>query len=146
MKTKSLPDAPKWYVLQKNKSACVFCSLSYNFYFIGDKVADGYFKDEIIPSLKASNRLKFAQDVALNRVRDKEKPRCKLLYKVLKEEYGYDTLLDISPYPTMILLKEFLGGIHHFFSVVVKWIFDSKFSLVLLLTQENLDYCCMNDN
>ena len=32
-------DAPKLYVLQENKSTCVFCSLSSAFYFIGDKIA-----------------------------------------------------------------------------------------------------------
>ena len=56
-----------------NNSACVFCSFSYSFYFIGDKRFAGYFKDEIRPSLKANDRLKFSQDVALDHVREKGK-------------------------------------------------------------------------
>ena len=33
----------------------------------------------------------------MNSVRDKGKPRCKISYKVFKEEYGYDPFLAISP-------------------------------------------------
>ena len=35
---------------QKNKSDCVFYSLPSEFYFIGDKIAADFFKDEIRPS------------------------------------------------------------------------------------------------
>ena len=35
---KSVPDAPKLYILQENKSTCVFCSLSNVFYVNGDKI------------------------------------------------------------------------------------------------------------
>ena len=45
----SVPDATNLYVLQENKSACVFCLLSYVFYFIGNKIAASRFKDEITP-------------------------------------------------------------------------------------------------
>ena len=65
----SVPDAPKLYHLRENKSSCVFCSFSSAFYFIGDKHSADRFKGEIIPPLKANDRLKFAQDVALNHVR-----------------------------------------------------------------------------
>ena len=54
---------------------------------IGDKISADHFKDEIAPSLKANNRLKFDQDVALNHVREKGKPRRKPSYKLLKGEY-----------------------------------------------------------
>ena len=60
---KSAPDAPKVYVLQKNKRASVLCSFSSAFYFIGDKMAADSFKYEITPLLKAKNRLKFDQYV-----------------------------------------------------------------------------------
>ena len=66
---KSLPDAPRLYILQENKSACVVCSFSYALFFIGDKIDADCFKDEIITSIRSSNRLKFAQYVALNRAR-----------------------------------------------------------------------------
>ena len=59
-----LTGSPKLYVLQESNSACVFCSLSSAFLFVGNKVAADYFKDEIIPSLKENNRLKLADDVA----------------------------------------------------------------------------------
>ena len=52
--------------------------------------------------LKANERLKLSQDVASNHVREKVKPQCKLSYKVFEEKYGYDTLLGISPFPTLI--------------------------------------------
>ena len=58
---KSLPYAPKLYVLQGVESDCVFCSLSSVFYFVGDKIASGYFKDEITPYLKANYRLEYSQ-------------------------------------------------------------------------------------
>ena len=60
-------------------------SLSYRFFFIGDKIATDHFRHEIIPKLKKNDRLKFAPDVALNIVIGKVKPRCKFSYKVLKE-------------------------------------------------------------
>ena len=41
-------------------------------------------------SIKANNSLKISQDVALNHVRDKGKPLCKISYKIFKEQYGYD--------------------------------------------------------
>ena len=55
--------------LQENKNACVICSLSYTFFFVGNKIAADCFKEEIIRSLKSNDRLKFAQDGAFNRVR-----------------------------------------------------------------------------
>ena len=55
-------------------------------------------------------------------------------------------LLAISIFSTLIELKDFLGRIHHCFTVFRKWIFDSNFPFSFLLTCENLDYCCTNDN
>ena len=59
----SVPGATKLYFLQGANSAGLFCSLSFVFYFVGDKILSNRFKDEINPSLKANKRLKFAQDV-----------------------------------------------------------------------------------
>ena len=61
------------YVSQENNSACVFISFPTELYFIGDNICADNLKDEITPFLKANNGLKFAHDVALNRVRDKGK-------------------------------------------------------------------------
>ena len=71
---KSLPGDTKWYVLQEIKTACAFCLVSSNFFFVGDSFFADSFKDVIIPSLKANTRLKLAQDVAMNHVREKGKP------------------------------------------------------------------------
>ena len=97
------------------------------------------------PLLKANYRLKFSQDVAMNSLIENGKPQIKLSYNVFKEQYGYDSLLDISQFPTFIHLKEFIGGIRHCVTVVGKCIFDSYFPFELPLTQEDLKYCCIND-
>ena len=68
------------------------------------------------------------------------------MYKVPKEECGRDPLLVVSPYPTLIHLKYYLGGIHHCVSVIGKWIFDSNLPFALTPTKENFDYCFINDN
>ena len=83
----------------------MFCSFSSEFRFIGDKISADYFKDGITPPLKANDSLKISQYVAINCEREKGKPRCKILYKVSKEEGGYDPLLDIYPFKTLIQLK-----------------------------------------
>ena len=54
-----VPNALKLYVLQENNITCMFCSLSYEFFFIEDKITANCFKDEVTPSLKANGRLKF---------------------------------------------------------------------------------------
>ena len=116
----------------------MFGTLSYAFYFISDKISAGWFKDESISSLKTNDRLKFDQYTALNHVIEKGKPQLNLSYKVLKEKYGYDPLLGISPYPTLVQLKYYIDGIHHFVTVVGKWIFDSSFLFALPLTQDKM--------
>ena len=84
--------------------------------------------------------------MALNHVIEKGKPQCKLLYRLLKEEDEYDPLFDMTTYPTLTQLILFSSGIHHCVTVVGKCIFDSNFTFALPLTEENLDYCCMNDD
>ena len=120
-----------------------FFSFSSTLEFIGDKIAAGYFKDKITPSLKENDRLKFSQDVALNNVRDKVEPRCKLSYTVLKEEDVYYPMLEISPYPTLIQLKYYLDWIHHCVTVVGKLVFVITFPFLLPLIKVSLDYFCI---
>ena len=129
-----------------NKSSCVLCSLSSAFYFVGDKIVASRFLNESKSSIRENYRLKFSQDAALNHVREKGKPRCKISYELLKYEDGCDPLLDISSYTRLIQLKDYLGGIHHCATVVVKWVFDSNFPFALPLTKDNFDYRCNNDN
>ena len=80
----------------------MFCLLTSAFYFIDDKIAADLKNMKLHPSLKGNYRLQFSQNVALNRVRETGKPRCKLLYELLREEDGYDPLLDIFPYLILI--------------------------------------------
>ena len=56
-------------------STCVICSFLCELLFIGDKIADDSFKDEITTSLKVNDGLKFDQNVALAHVREKGKKR-----------------------------------------------------------------------
>ena len=68
------------------------------------------------------------------------------MYKVFKEEDGYDTLIETYPYPTLMQLKYYLFEIHHCVTVVGKWLFDDNFTFAFPLTKYNLDYCCIIDN
>ena len=63
---------------------CVSFVLVY-FFLVGDKISAERFRDEITTFLKANDWHNFSQDVTLNHVREKIKPRCKLSYKVLKK-------------------------------------------------------------
>ena len=74
------------------------------------------------------------------------KPLWKISYKVMKEEYGYDTFLVIYSIKTLIQLKDFLSGIHQCVTFFGKWIFDSNLLFLLPLTKDNLDYCFINDH
>ena len=81
----------------------LLCSVNYHmFFFVGDKVAAEYFKDEIIYLLKEKYRLKLSLDVSLNNARYKGIPRCKLSYKLFYEQDVDDQLLDISLTPISI--------------------------------------------
>ena len=52
--------------------------------------------------------------MTLNHVREKGKPQWKLLYKLFGQQDVYDPLLDVSKFPTLVHLTEFLVGIQHF--------------------------------
>ena len=84
--------------------------------------------------------------MVLNHVIEKGKTRCKLSYKVFKEEHVYNPIIDISTLTALIQLKDFPGGIHHCITVVGEWVFDSNVSFALPLTQYKLEYYCIHDN
>ena len=121
---KPLTDFPKCRVIKERKSVCVFCSLSSVFFFIGDKVAADILKDEIIPLINAKDRLKFSQDVALNNFIVKGKPQFKLSYILFEEKDVYDTLIFISPFPTLSHFADSICGIQYCVIVVGECIFD----------------------
>ena len=104
------------------------------------------FKYEITPSLKENDRLKISQYTALNNAREKGKTRRKISYKVLKKEDECDPFLDIYPYPTLIQLEDYPGGIHYCATVVGKCIFESNLPFAIPLTKEIFYYCCINEN
>ena len=116
----------------------VHCQLHFTSLVI--KISADCFKDEITPLIKKKNGLKISQDLALNHIRDKVTPWYKISYKVLKEEYEYDPLLEIYPFTTLIQLKDFIGRVHHCVTVIDKWISDSNFTFVFPLSKENLGY------
>ena len=70
---KLVPGAPELYVFKKINSVCIFCSLSSEFFFIGDRVSADQFKYAISPLLKVNESLKFAQYVAMNNLKEKGK-------------------------------------------------------------------------
>ena len=76
--------------------------------------------------------LKSSHYVAINYVREKVKSICKISYTLFKEAFGYDTFNDISPFPTLIQLKDFICGIHHFVTVFGKYILKVIFPFYLL--------------
>ena len=103
-------------------------------------------KGEITPSLKENDRLKFAQEVAINHIKQKVKTQFKLSYKVFKKQDVYDTFITIYSFTTLIQLKYFLGGIQHYVTVVGKCTFDNNFPVEHPLNRDKVDYCCANDN
>ena len=96
--------------------------------------------------LKSNDRLQFDQDMAMKCVKEKSKLRCNLSYKCFKSEDVYDTFLDISPFPKLVMLKEFLDGIHHCVTDVGKCIFNINCTFAPPPTQYNQGYCCIIDN
>ena len=77
----------------------------------------------------------------MNNIRDKGKTRCKLSYKLFKEQDIYYSLLDISPLTKLIQLTYFLGGIQHCVTVFGKWIFDSNIPFSLPINCDDMEYC-----
>ena len=69
------------------------CSFSSEIFFVVDKVAVDCFKDDIILSHKEKYKIKLYQDVTLNHMREKGKPRCKLSYKVFEKQYVHDPFI-----------------------------------------------------
>ena len=96
--------------------------MSSTFDFIGDNIYADNIEYEAIPSFNTNDRLKFSLDVALNSVREKVKPQCKVTYKLLKDGYGYDPLLEIYTYPISTQMKYFLVMIHYCVTVVGRWV------------------------
>ena len=76
----------------------------------------------------------------MDNVREKGKPRCKISYKVFKEQDGYYQLLDIYTFTTLIQLGYFFDDTQHCATFVGKWIFDSNVSFEIFFTRDDMDY------
>ena len=57
----------------------------------------------------------------------------------------YDIFLNHSNYPTVCLLLKMSHWTNHCITVCGKWIFDSNFEVLFLLTQDCLNYTCRGD-
>ena len=130
--------------MQNNNSACSFCSLPCSFFIVCEKIAAYIFKDGIIHPLKSKDSLKFALGMTLNHVIEKVNPWWKHSYKVFRKQYGCDPFIDIYPFPTLIQLTEFIGGVQHCVTVVGKSIFDRNNILSLPFACDDLEYCWNN--
>ena len=88
------------------------------------------------------NRIDFANEIMLNRKRNKGKAR--VHYKLIKyKKMGdYKILEDISVKFTLVQLMDSLGNVNHAISVVGRWIFDSNYERALVLNRESLDMIC----
>ena len=135
---KSLLVSNKLHVLQDSNSVWVFCSLSSaSSCFL--QSCSRFLKDGILTSPKENYRLQISLDVLLDNVKQKGNPRCKLLYKLFEEQYGYDPLLDTSLLPTLIQFTYFIGGIQYCVIVLGVNIFYHSILFALTLTCDKLD-------
>ena len=76
---------------------------------------------------EVGNRIDFANEIMLNRKRNKGETR--VHYKVMKyKKMGeYKFFEDISANFTLVQLMDSLGNVNHAISVVGYWIFDSNY-------------------
>ena len=84
--------------------------------------------------------------MAKNNVREKGKTRCKLSNIIFEKPNGCDPLLDISTFPTLIQLKQSLGGSQNCVTIVGKWMFDSNIPFAPSLNRDKMDHFCTNYN
>ena len=91
---------------------------------------------------EVGNRIDFANEIMLNRKRNKGETR--LHYKLIKyKKMGeYKILENISANVTLFQLMDSLGNVNHAISVVGSWIFGSNYERALVLNKASLDMIC----
>ena len=91
---------------------------------------------------EVGNRINFANDIMLNRKRNKGETR--VHYKLMKyKKMGeYKILENISANITLVKFMDSLGNVNHAISVVGSWKFDSNYGRSLVLNKESLDMIC----
>ena len=91
---------------------------------------------------EVGNRIDFANEIMLNRKRNKGETM--VHYKLMKyKKMGeYKILEDISAMFTLFQFMNSLGNVNHAISVVGSWIFDSNYERALVLNKASLDMMC----
>ena len=88
------------------------------------------------------NRIHFANEIILNRKRNKGEAR--VHYKLIKykKKGGYKILEDVSANITLVQLMDSIGNFNHAIIVVGNCIFDSNYERALNLNKASLDMIC----
>ena len=91
---------------------------------------------------EVGNRIDFANEIMLNRKRNKGETR--VHYKLMKyKKMGeYEILEDIRANVTLVQLMDSLVNVNHAISVVGSCIFDSNYERALVLNKASLDMIC----
>ena len=91
---------------------------------------------------EVGNRIHFANEIMLNRKRNKGEARVQ--YKLIKynKKGDYKILEGISANVTLVQLMDSVGNVNHAISVLFSWIFDSKYEIALILNKASLDMIC----
>ena len=91
---------------------------------------------------EVGNHIHFANDIILNKKRNKGEARVQ--YKLIKyKKMGdYKILEDISANVTLVQLMDSLGNVNHSISVVGSWIFESNYERARVLNRASLDMIC----
>ena len=91
---------------------------------------------------EVGNCIDFANEIMLNRKRNKGEARVHYSLERIKKKGEYDILKNISANVTLVQLMDSLGNVNHAISVVGSWIFDSNYERALVLNKESLDMIC----
>ena len=137
-------DSPILSFCQKILNSCCFSSLASAFYSNKHFKAANYISIRIKESLKSEvgNCIDFANEIMLNRKRNKGEAR--VHYKLIKykNKGDYKILEDISAIVTLDQLMDSLGNVNHAISVVGSWIFDLNYETALVLNKASLGMIC----
>ena len=91
---------------------------------------------------EVGNRIDFANEIMLNRKRNKGETRVHYKLNKYKKMDEYKILEDISANFTLVQLMNSLGNVNHAISVVGSWIFDSNYERSIVLNKASLDIIC----
>ena len=116
---------------------CMFSSLASGLHWFGDMRASDRVSQLINQSVEQLRRFHSANSV----LRTTELGYSTRMY----DEGELDILNDLSPFPTLCVLKGKDGATNHAVTVVGRWIFDSTLPYAVPLTKNVLDWCCSTE-